>query len=595
MNKAWTTPRPALRPVPFAVVAAYAILASLWLMFFDSLLTTVTGDPALSARLHVYADGSLLLMTTVILLALVRYNNVAIRRAQEALQESEAWFRDITEAATDWIWEMDEHLRFSYLSERFYVLTGIQPEQVLGHTRWELATNDPDPKRWQHHKELLEKHLPFRDFVYRTQVLDERGHPRYFKISGKPIYDDRGQFIGYRGTGTDITEQRRAEEERARMQLYLKNIIDSMPSILIGVDPQGRITEWNQSAEKASGVSWENAQGRFFGEIFPQLEAQFDHVHAAIREHQPIKTQRIATEIDGEIRFADIMVYPLVANGALGAVIRMDDVTSQVHIEEMMVQTEKMLSVGGLAAGMAHEINNPLGVIMQGSQNIQRRFSLDLPKNREVADELGLDLEQIQRYLEKRGILRFLEGIREAGSRAAKIVSDMLAFSRRSESQFTPVDLAEMLDTAVRLASSDYDLKKQYDFKQIRIVRDYDPELGPVPCDKTGIEQVILNLLRNAAQAMAGAQTVNPTITLRTDRQDGYACIEVIDNGPGMDERTRKRAFEPFFTTKEVGVGTGLGLSVSYFIITEQHKGTLSMISTSNQGTRFSIRLPLAR
>jgi signal transduction histidine kinase len=219
----------------------------------------------------------------------------------------------------------------------------------------------------------------------------------------------------------------------------------------------------------------------------------------------------------------------------------------------------------------------------------------DMPQNRAAADAIGIDLDRLHRYLEQRQILRFLEGIREAGARAAKIVADMLSFSRRSESHFGLVEVEEMLETVLRLAASDYDLKKKYDFKRIAIHRDYDPALRLVYCDKTEIEQVILNLLKNAAQAMAEAGIPTPVITLRTHREALYALIEVIDNGPGMDEKTLKRVFEPFFTTKEVGAGTGLGLSVSYFIVTEQHNGRLSVMSKPGQGARFSIRLPLTR
>ncbi len=121
----------------------------------------------------------------------------------------------------------------------------------------------------------------------------------------------------------------------------------------------------------------------------------------------------------------------------MGAVIRMDDITERIRIEQMMVQTEKMLSVGGLAAGMAHEINNPLSIIMQSAQNILRRVSKELPANRTEAEELGLDLDILHRYLEARGINGFIEGILEAGNRASRIVADMLAFSRRSTSEMS--------------------------------------------------------------------------------------------------------------------------------------------------------------
>ena len=179
--------------------------------------------------------------------------------------------------------------------------------------------------------------------------------------------------------------------------------------------------------------------------------------------------------------------------------------------------------------------------------------------------------------------------------RASRIVADMLSFSRRSETELVAMRLDLLLDSVVRLAENEYDLKKRYDFKQIEIVRDYDNELPACRCDATEIEQVFLNLIKNAAQAMADDGELTHRITLRTRRDGDYAQIEVEDNGPGMDETTCQRVFEPFFTTKPAGVGTGLGLSVCYFIVTEQHKGTLSVIATPDKGARFIIRLPLGR
>jgi signal transduction histidine kinase len=258
-----------------------------------------------------------------------------------------------------------------------------------------------------------------------------------------------------------------------------------------------------------------------------------------------------------------------------------------------------MMSVGGLAAGMAHEINNPLGGILQGAQNILRRLSSDLQANRDAAEIVGCPLDSIQAYIEERKILKMLEGIREAAVRAADIVQNMLSFARKSESTYSTQQLNEIMDNTVRLASTDYDLKKSYDFRHIEIVRDFEENLPLITCSRTEIEQVLLNLLRNAAQAMV--QIEKPVITLRTRSETVYLAgegrkyltVEVEDNGPGMDEQVRNRVFEPFFTTKEPGVGTGLGLSVSYFIVTENHKGQMEVESLPGAGTRFTIRLPL--
>jgi signal transduction histidine kinase len=279
-----------------------------------------------------------------------------------------------------------------------------------------------------------------------------------------------------------------------------------------------------------------------------------------------------------------------------GVVIRIDDITQRLSLEEMMVQSEKMLSVGGLAAGMAHEINNPLGAILHNVQNIRRRLSPELPKNLEQAEQIGIELATVNNYLQAREVPQLLDGIQQAGARAAKIVTHMLSFSRRSTRQMAPCDLPALIDQAVEIAGNDFDLAIGFDFKGQAIIRQFDPALGPVPGTANELEQVLLNLLKNAAQAIHQREDDSEPgrIILRTRLNPPWAEIQVEDNGIGMSESVRKRTFEPFFTTKEIGQGTGLGLSVSYFIITNNHKGQMEVQSTLGQGTCFTLRLPLA-
>lgn len=273
------------------------------------------------------------------------------------------------------------------------------------------------------------------------------------------------------------------------------------------------------------------------------------------------------------------------------------DITDRKKSEEMMIQAEKMATVGSLAAGMAHEINNPLAGILQGIQVIRGRISPDSQDNRNAAEECGTTIEAVNAYLDRRKIKKFLDSAGEAGERAAAIVENMLSFSRKSESTFALNDIGELLDKTVILAENEYDLKKKYDFRQITIVREYDPDLPNVPCEATKIRQVILNLLKNAAQAIHQCDPPSgpkePRIILRTSRKNDMICIDVEDNGPGMPDDVRRRIFEPFYTTKNVGDGTGLGLSISYFIITRDHGGTMEVHSTPGRGTTFTIRLPL--
>jgi PAS domain S-box-containing protein len=390
---------------------------------------------------------------------------------------------------------------------------------------------------------------------------------------------------------------RKSNHELNDIQLYLKNIFDSMPSILIGVDPDGKVTQWNMAAEKATRLSENEACGKNIENLLPQFSEYLQNIQDAIKERKPKKFERVNYTVKDETRLYDIVVYPLIANGVNGAVIRVDDITSRVRFEEIFIQSEKMASVGGLAAGMAHEINNPISGIMMGAQNILRRISNKLDKNIQVAREVGTDIDVIVKYMEKRQITSMLDGVLEMAERASKIVSNMLNFSRKSTSEMVPEDLIGLVDKTIDLAAKDYDLKKQFDFKHIEINKEYAPSLPKVMCIATEIQQVILNLLKNAAQAMSYKVyfNENPSIKISIYQKKETVVIEVEDNGPGMDEDVRKRIFEPFFTTKDVGIGTGLGLSVSYFIVTNNHGGTIEIKSQKDKGSTFIIKLPISR
>jgi PAS domain S-box-containing protein len=430
-------------------------------------------------------------------------------------------------------------------------------------------------------------------------LLDSEGQPRgcmvaLYKNPIEQLEFAKSIMQVFAGRTTAELERLQATKELLTLRNLLSNIINSMPSILVGVDAEGCVTQWNRETERITEIPAPQAQGQPFETIFPSLGSEMDRIVEAIGNRKLRHDERIPCTIANEARFADVTVYPLSTDGADGAVIRVDDVTDRVRIEEMMVQSEKMMSVGGLAAGMAHEINNPLAGILQNLQVMRNRITHSTERNLNAAKEAGTSLEVIQAYMHDRGLVRMMDSVTEAGRRAAKIVDNMLSFSRKDEAHFAPNDLGEILERSLELASNDYDLKKRFDFRHIEIKRKYDDTLEPIPCEASQIQQVILNLLTNSAQAMAKHvdDSKTPKITLRLKREADMALIEVEDNGPGMDAETRKRAFEPFFTTKEVGHGTGLGLSVSYFIVTENHGGTMRVRSVPGRGTCFSIRIP---
>ncbi|MBS7663793.1 PAS domain-containing protein [Pseudomonas lalucatii] len=394
----------------------------------------------------------------------------------------------------------------------------------------------------------------------------------------------------------EVQVRSKIEKKLTGFQNYLNSIIDSMPSALIALDEQLYVTQWNQEASALSGTSLSEALNQPVFLAFPPLKPFLAQLRRTAEQHRVEKIERVTWSKDEEPRHYALTFYPLMGGAGRGVVIRIDDITQRLSLEEMMVQSEKMLSVGSLAAGMAHEINNPLGAILHNVQNIRRRLSPELEKNREQAAQLGLCLEAIDQYLQARKIPPLLDGIQQAGTRAARIVSHMLSFSRRSSRQLAPCTLPALIDQALEIAGNDFDLTESFDFKSLLIQREFDPELGPVPGTANELEQVLLNLLKNAAQAIHQREntSVPGQITLRTRLAPPWAEIQVEDNGIGMPEAVRKRIFEPFFTTKEVGQGTGLGLSVSYFIITNNHKGQMEVQSKRGHGTCFTLRLPLA-
>lgn len=400
-----------------------------------------------------------------------------------------------------------------------------------------------------------------------------------------------------RATITDISERRRQEIELRQLRQLLTGIIDAMPSMVVGITPQGKISLWSREAQRLSHVKATTALGRPLETVFPLLGREMDRVQRAIVEQAVQRHEKVCWELGDQKRYMDITIYPLSKTTAEGAVIRVDDVTDRLRMEEMMVQTEKMMSVGGLAAGMAHEINNPLAGILQNIQVLNNRLGQDLAKNRSIAEDMNLDLDRMNAYLEARGVHEMIRAIMASGKRAAAIVDNMLSFSRKGTYRLEPCDVVSLLEKTLELASNDYDLKKRYDFKSIQIQRQFPKDVPNVMCEAGKIQQVFFNLLKNGAQAMTQYQRAHddyqPCFTLQISHDNHHVCIDIGDNGPGMDETVRKRVFEPFYTTKDVGEGTGLGLSVSYFIVTENHRGHMEVQSTPGEGARFIIHLPI--
>ncbi len=374
---------------------------------------------------------------------------------------------------------------------------------------------------------------------------------------------------------------------------YLNSIINSMPSVMIGVTPSGHVTHWNASAEIATGIREKQALGFRLREIYPDLPVPENMIMDAITEAEPQSRQAVKVQNHGETHYVDLTVYPLHSSHLTGAVIRVDDVTVRQQLEGMMVQNEKLRSLGELAAGMAHEINNPLAAILQSLQNVERRLKPDNRSNLQAADKLGLDLNLMRQYLDEREILKFLSGMETAGRRAAEIVRNMLEFARSSSRQLEPTQINDVVQRSLEFTRDALQLSMPALFKRLQLTAELAPLLPKIPASALELQQVLVNLLKNGAQAIQEAKPEQPHITISTRLNAPFVEIRVSDNGIGMSAGLSRQIFDPFFTTKTVGQGTGLGLSISHFIVCQRHNGRIEVESQPGRGTTFIISLPL--
>jgi PAS domain S-box-containing protein len=512
----------------------------------------------------------------------------ALVKQIDAVRRSELLFRTIFENAPVLI--------DSFGSDGRCLLWNHECERLLGWTIDEineaddffaLIYSEPDERSKAKELRRTKPDARFREWNLRTKD----GKVLVIMSASFEISENTTINIGY-----DITERKKAEMELLSSEEKFALAFNSaVVGMLITDAHTGTIIETNDAFLNMIEFRKEDVVGSTTLDVgLVKTTAEREKtLEACLLKGKPRELEY--KTVSGKNIILELKMAPIRLGDNECVLSILSDITEKKQTQELIIQSEKMISVGGLAAGMAHEINNPLGIIQQAAENIGRRVSAELAANRKAAQSLGVSLDTIQQYFKKREIIELIDDIHEASRRASRIITNVMQFSRRGS--FKDIQLAdprELIERAIDLAVSDYDLKKKYDFRNIEIRREYEEDVPRITVIAAEIEQVILNLLKNSAQAMydGNMDGGRPLIILRIKSGGEYIQIEVEDNGPGVNEEVRKRVFEPFFTTKAIGKGTGLGLSVCYSIITNNHKGVLMLESTIGAGTTFIIRLP---
>ncbi len=363
-----------------------------------------------------------------------------------------------------------------------------------------------------------------------------------------------------------IEEQAQRADELARLKEFNENIIESISVGVMVVNLQGRVVNWNSALEEIYGLRRDDAIGRRLPEVFQSDMLSALREMIARSEHQSDQAANIykfrAAAVDGRELTLNISLAPLHSKlGEVeGTLVAIEDVTSRIRLEEQLQQSDKLSSIGLLAAGVAHEVNTPLTGISSYSQMLMQQIPETDPRH------------------------RLLEKIHRQTSRASSIVNNLLNFSRVSDSRMTEVSLNRVLDDTIQL------LEAQLRNTQIEVARSYDELLPPALGNAPRLQQVFMNLILNARDAMPEGGRLE----IITTAGAATASITFRDSGVGIAPEHLARIYDPFFTTKQIGQGTGLGLAVSYGIV-QDHSGSIHVDSRPGEGTSFRLTLPLAR
>ena len=379
----------------------------------------------------------------------------------------------------------------------------------------------------------------------------------------------------------EITEHRDTSKKLRLSESYITSILRSMPLMLIGLNKAGEITQWNSRAEEISSLPADKVLGKNLWQAYPTIAVTPEQIKQAQDED---KTLTVKYSQRGQYHF-DITIYPLHDQLETGVVIMVDDVTQRVQSENMLVQRDKMSSMGEMASVMAHDINIPLQAIVKDLQIVRQDLT--------------------EEHIDPVGINELLDSALIRGRQAASVIDNLVRFSDAGAGEKQLANIIEVMDHSVELAADVLSVTKGLRFKDVLINHNYADDLPQLRCHVPELQQVFLSLFRYSCYALGKVEDPEHTPSINIEISEFYEAIwvRIQHNGLGMTTEEQQLVFEPFFANshadKDSAVesakqsGAGERLSFAQFIIAEQHQGQIAVTSDINIGTTFHIQLPL--
>jgi two-component system NtrC family sensor kinase len=495
------------------------------------------------------------------------------QKLTEELRESEGKYRTLFDRIDQGISISTKEGKFVDCNAALLTILGYESKEEF--LRIDI-TKDlyADPEDRKEFQRLIEKDGQVKNYEVEFKRKDGKKIP--ILLTSHAIKNERGEVIGYQGLNIDISERIRIERELREKHGFLTNLLESSVDIIMVADMRGRMIFFNKAAEKLTGYKAEEVIGKFHvTKFYPQkvakdimqrlksndfggrgrLEDFLLTIYGKNKEEIPVSLSA-SIVYEGEKERASLGIFT--------------DLREKMKIERelqdaqvRLLQSEKMASLGSLAAGVAHEINNPMGGILIYASLLMEDFEAS-------NDPRVQDLKKIV----------------DEATRCKEIVKSLLEFGRQTESRFEPIDINKAILDGL------FFLENQVLFHDVTIVKRLDSSLPLFKGDSNQLKQVFMNMMVNAAEAMSD-KGGSLTIATGSSPDQSSSIISFQDTGMGISPEIQPKVFDPFFTTKAVGKGTGLGLSTSYGII-QSHHGNIEVESEMGKGTIFTIILPVS-
>ncbi|MBT8448620.1 MAG: PAS domain-containing protein [Gammaproteobacteria bacterium] len=378
----------------------------------------------------------------------------------------------------------------------------------------------------------------------------------------------------------EISEHKQTSKQLLASETYIKSILESMPVMLVGLNKDLEVTQWNQTAELITRIKAKDALGKNLWQAHPTIPLPQERVQEAVESGEVVQ---IRSSQRGQIHF-EITIYPLANYNETGLVIMLDDVTQQVKSENKLIEEDKISAMGELSLAMAFDINAPVTHIKRELEKMQRLSENDFETIK------AADFDQVK---------NFITNLSEQSQRASAIVQNLLEFSTGSKDSLQKVDIIRVIDHSLELSREIFNFNEGVAFAEVEIERLYEDSLPEIPCYSSELQQVFVSLFRYCLYALRIVDRENhqPKITVQVLTSYDSLWVKIQHNGAGIDLDEQQVIFEPFFSdealNEEEQYEASKRLSFPYYIVTQHHKGQMAVTSNVDIGTTFHIELNL--